>query len=86
MTEQQKQAIIALNKAKNSISEEEYFTILGFIVDNSPIVVKEPFISPSVGPYQPFTITSSTSGYSHVEENSLNDGIEAYDASKFMSN
>lgn len=48
MTQEQKQAIRALNKAQYVLDEDEYFLLMGYIVKNEvvekPSYVPQPFI------------------------------------------
>ena len=55
MTQEQKQAITALNKVRESLTEEEYFLLMGYIIEKEvvekPFYVPQPLTDPIIGPY-----------------------------------
>ena len=65
MTQEQKQAIKALNKVRESLTEEEYFLLMGYIIEKEvvekPFYVPQPLTDPIIGPYyNNETITTTT--------------------------
>ena len=72
MTEKQKQAISLLNKLKDKITEEEYFMLLDFIVENNnvtyvPTYPTYPYITWDTKPI-PVTCNKSTTTSLNKEE------------------
>lgn len=69
MTQEQKQAITALNKVREILTEEEYFLLMGYVIEKEVVektfyVPQQPLTDPIIRPYydnNPFRITSVTS-------------------------
>lgn len=55
MTQEQKQAITALNKVRENLTEEEYFLLMSYIIEKEvvekPFYVPQPLTDPLIRPY-----------------------------------